>query len=104
VPTTTRIALAVRFAGPPGDGLLRVLTLLRRRGCVIEAVEFDVFAPGLDIVVAAPAARSHLLTRWLDNLIDVEEARARVADRVEAPSLQPVGRHCATYARGRRSS
>jgi acetolactate synthase regulatory subunit len=62
------------------DVLVRVLTLLRRRGCRIVAVDFhegDRHGPGrLELSVDAPARIEHRLESWLLGLVDVLEVRA----------------------------
>jgi len=58
-----------------GDVLVRVLTLLRRRGCRIVAVDFhaaDRHGPErLDLAIEAPARIEHALESWLLALVDV---------------------------------
>ena len=62
------------------DVLVRVLTLLRRRGCRIVAVDFrqgDRHRPGrLDVTVIASPRVSHCLERWLLGLVDVTAVEA----------------------------
>ena len=57
------------------DVLVRVLTLLRRRGCRIVSVDFheaDRHGPQrLEIVVEPPARIEHALENWLLALVDV---------------------------------
>ena len=57
------------------DVLLRVLTLLRRRGCRIVSVDFhevDRHGPQrLELAVDAPARIEHALENWLLALVDV---------------------------------
>jgi acetolactate synthase regulatory subunit len=73
----SRIALETTGTG---DVLVRVLTLLRRRGCRIVAVDFhegDRHGPGrLELSVDAPARIEHRLESWLLGLVDVLEVRA----------------------------
>jgi acetolactate synthase regulatory subunit len=73
----SRIALETTGTG---DVLVRVLTLLRRRGCRIVAVDFhegDRHGPGrLELSVDAPARIEHRLETWLLGLVDVLEVRA----------------------------
>jgi acetolactate synthase regulatory subunit len=61
------------------DVLLRVLTLLRRRGCRIVAVDFhepDQHGPGrLEVSVRAPTRIGHRLEAWLTGLVDVVAVR-----------------------------
>jgi acetolactate synthase regulatory subunit len=63
-----------------GDVLVRVLCLLRRRGCRIVAVDFhdgDRHAPErLELSVIAPVRVEDRLESWLLGLIDVLEVRA----------------------------
>ena len=58
-----------------GDVLVRVLTLLRRRGCRIVAVEFhegDRHRPErLEVAIEAPPRIEHALESWLLGLVDV---------------------------------
>ena len=57
------------------DVLVRVLTLLRRRGCRIVAVDFqcaDRHGPGrLEISIEAPGRLEPVIERWLLGLVDV---------------------------------
>ena len=57
------------------DVLVRVLTLLRRRGCRIVAVDFheaDLHRPGrFDVTLEAPPRIEHALENWLLGLVDV---------------------------------
>jgi acetolactate synthase regulatory subunit len=73
----SRIALETTGTG---DVLVRVLTLLRRRGCRIVAVDFhegDRHGPGrLEVSVHAPGRIEHRLESWLLGLVDVLEVRA----------------------------
>jgi acetolactate synthase regulatory subunit len=73
----SRIALETTGTG---DVLVRVLTLLRRRGCRIVAVDFhegDRHGPGrLELSVDAPPRIEHRLESWLLGLVDVLEVRA----------------------------
>ena len=61
------------------DVLLRVLTLLRRRGCDIVAVEYlreDRHGPGrFEVGVEAPVRVAHRLREWLGGLVDVLAVR-----------------------------
>ena len=62
-----------------GDVLVRVLALLRRRGCRIVAVDFheaDRHGPGrFDVCVEAPPRTEHRIEAWLGALVDVVEVR-----------------------------
>jgi acetolactate synthase regulatory subunit len=66
--------LALRTTGDP-DVLLRVLTVLRRRGFAVRAVEFragDRHAPTrLDVCVESPTRLGHQLEPWLLNVVGV---------------------------------
>lgn len=57
------------------DALVRVLCLLRRRGCTIVSVDFvraDRHRPGrLEIAVRTDSRVSHRLREWLLGLVDV---------------------------------
>ena len=57
------------------DVLARVLTLLRRRGCRIVAVDFheaDRHGPGrLELAIETPPRIEHALESWLMGLVDV---------------------------------
>jgi acetolactate synthase regulatory subunit len=61
------------------DVLVRVLTLLRRRGCRIVAVEFhegDRHRPErLEVAIEAPPRVEHALESWLLGLVDVIAVR-----------------------------
>ena len=63
-----------------GDVLVRTLTLLRRRGCRIVAVDFheaDRHGPGrFDVCVEAPPRTGHRIEAWLAALVDVVEVRS----------------------------
>ncbi len=71
--------LAIETTGR-ADVLVRALTLLRRRGCRIVAVDFhegDRHGPGrLEVSVEAPPRVGHRLESWLLGLVDVLEVRA----------------------------
>jgi acetolactate synthase regulatory subunit len=77
MPEPSRLALETTGTG---DVLVRVLTLLRRRGCRIVAVDFhegDRHGPGrLELSVDAPPRIEHRLETWLLGLVDVLEVRA----------------------------
>ena len=81
-----RLALDV---GEAPDGLMRVLTLLRRRQCRIVAVAFqhaDRHGPGrLDLTVLAPRRTAHRLEAWLLGLVEVR-AVGEAGARTEAKS------------------
>jgi acetolactate synthase regulatory subunit len=55
--------------------LLRVLTILRRRGCVIRGVDYeagDRHRPGhLSVAVLAPSSHAHCVGAWLENAVHV---------------------------------
>jgi acetolactate synthase regulatory subunit len=78
-PTTTtkpaqhcRLSLTTRAES---DVVVRVLVLLRRRGCTVVAVDFhraDRHGPGrLEVSVDAPSRIGHRLEEWLMGLVDV---------------------------------
>jgi acetolactate synthase regulatory subunit len=62
------------------DVLVRVLGLLRRRGCRIVAVDFheaDRHRPGrFDVCVELPPRTEHRIEAWLSALVDVVEVRS----------------------------
>jgi acetolactate synthase regulatory subunit len=80
VPTTTtnspahrsRLSLTTRAES---DVVVRVLMLLRRRGCTVVAVDFrrpDRHGPGcFEVSVEAPSRIGHRLEDWLTGLVDV---------------------------------
>jgi acetolactate synthase regulatory subunit len=57
------------------DLLVRVLLVLRRRGCVVVAVDYrasDRHRPGhFAVTVDAPARTGHSLDAWLENVVGV---------------------------------
>jgi acetolactate synthase regulatory subunit len=63
------------------DVLVRVLTLLRRRGCRIVAVDYqraDRHRPGrFEVCVEAPPRTQAALERWLLGLVDVVAVSSR---------------------------
>jgi acetolactate synthase regulatory subunit len=71
--------LAVETTGT-ADVLVRTLTVLRRRGCRIVAVDFheaDRHGPGrFDLAIDAPPRTADRLESWLLGLVDVLEVRA----------------------------
>ena len=77
-PTTRHRHLAVETTADP-DVLLRVLVLLRRRGCIVRGVDFsagDRHAPTrLRIAVQSSTRPAHRLEAWLRNVVGVLEAR-----------------------------
>lgn len=80
MPTTT--TTLHRFALETGAGsevLLRVLVLLRRRGCSIAAVDYriaDRHGPGrFEVTVEAPPRVAHRLESWLAGLVEVTAVR-----------------------------
>ena len=64
---------------PAPDVPVRVLMMLRRRGCHIVAVDFvraDLHRPGhLAITLEAPPRVGHRLEEWLRSLVDVLAVR-----------------------------
>ena len=71
----------VRLAGDETLALVRLLSALRRRGCVVLRVDYrapDTHGPGwLTVVLEPPASHAHAVVAWLGNLVDVVELRAR---------------------------
>jgi acetolactate synthase small subunit len=69
-----RATLVVRDGA---DVLVRVLVTLRRRGCVVDAVDYgagDRHRPGrLRVSYVPPARHAHAVESWLANLVDVLE-------------------------------
>jgi acetolactate synthase regulatory subunit len=67
--------------GPDDSTLQRVLTVLRRRGCVIKRVDYaagDRHRPGyLHLAVAAPVRQAGSLRAWVENLVDVQAVSRR---------------------------
>ena len=57
------------------DVLLRVLTVLRRRGCAIAGVDYLAGdrhrSARLTITIEAPSSRVRSIPAWLENLVDV---------------------------------
>lgn len=72
------LALDIELIDDPA-ALVRVLTVLRRRGCLIRRVDYqaqDRHRPGhLTVTVATPARLAHRIAAWLENLVDVQAAR-----------------------------
>jgi hypothetical protein len=58
--------------------LMPVLTVLRRRGCRIQGVDFSgdsIHRPGrLRVRFEAPAGRDHCVARWIENVVGVVSA------------------------------
>jgi acetolactate synthase regulatory subunit len=71
--------------GPDVSTLQRVLTVLRRRGCVITRVDYaagDRHRPGyLHVAVAAPARQAGSVGAWVENLVDVQGVSRRPAGK-----------------------
>jgi acetolactate synthase regulatory subunit len=67
-----RLSLTTRAES---DVVVRVLMLLRRRGCTVVAVNFrrpDRHGPGcFEVAVEAPSRTGHRLEDWLRGLVDV---------------------------------
>jgi acetolactate synthase regulatory subunit len=78
--TTLTAALEIEL-GDDDATLVRVLTVLRRRGCVIRRVDFeadDPHRPGhLTVAVQAPASHAHCVAAWVENLVDVRAVSDR---------------------------
>ncbi len=77
----TRVA-DIRLRDAP-DAITRVLTTLRRRSCVVVAIDFwagDRHRPGrLTIEYEPPPRCAGAVPAWLGNLVDVLEVRDRAA-------------------------
>ena len=85
--TTPRSATRIRryeidLVGDDPDALVRILTTLRRRRCRITSVLFsaaDRHRPHrLELGLEAPPAHAHVVTAWIERLVDVAAVR-RVA-------------------------
>jgi acetolactate synthase regulatory subunit len=67
--------------GPDESTLQRVLTVLRRRGCVIKRLDYaagDRHRPGhLHLAVAAPVRQAACVRAWVENLVDVQTVSRR---------------------------
>jgi acetolactate synthase regulatory subunit len=93
--TTTQL-LDLQLAGG-GDGLARVLTVLRRRRCRVTSVDFAAgdrhYGGRLVIGVAAPSAHAHCVAAWLENVVEVRAVRLErppagsAEDEVAVPEL-----------------
>lgn len=74
-PARLRRTLALRTRADAPDVLMRVLSLLLRRRCVVAHVEFlaaDRHRPGrLVVAFDAPAAHADRMADWLHALVDV---------------------------------
>jgi acetolactate synthase regulatory subunit len=72
----------IRLRDAP-DAITRVLATLRRRSCVVVAIDFwagDRHRPGrLTIEYEAPPRCATAVPAWLTNLVDVLEVRDRAA-------------------------
>jgi acetolactate synthase regulatory subunit len=68
---------------PSADVVVRVLMMLRRRGCTITSIDYAVgdhhFAGRLRIGLRAPARRAHCVEHWVANLVDVVAVSVDVA-------------------------
>jgi len=73
-----RVELLLDPAADP-DAMVRVLGVLRRRGCEIAAVDYrraDRHAPArFEVAFDAPARTGRRVEEWLANLVDVLEVR-----------------------------
>src|SRR4051794_30284683 len=69
----------VRLAGDDPTALVRVLTTLRRRRCVVLRVDYraaDAHGPGWLTIGFEPARdHAHAVPAWLMNLVDVADVR-----------------------------
>ena len=74
-PVGAKRVLAIELRDDP-DGVMRVLTTLRRRRCRVTRIEFsapDRHCPGLLVVgIVAPAARAHCVDAWIERLVEVQ--------------------------------
>jgi acetolactate synthase regulatory subunit len=65
------------------DVVVRVLILLRRRGCTIVSVHFrraDRHGPGsFEVTVEAPGRIEHCLASWLKGLVEVRSVDTSVS-------------------------
>ena len=72
----------IRLRDAP-DAITRVLTTLRRRSCIVVAIDFwagDRHRPGrLTIEYEPPPRCAPAVPAWLGNLVDVLEVRDRAA-------------------------
>jgi acetolactate synthase regulatory subunit len=89
--TTTQL-LEVRLARA-GEGLTRVLTVLRRRQCQVTSIDFVApdrhYGGRLLIGLTAPPAHAHCVPAWLENLVEVRsvrQARPAAGTTVAAPA------------------
>jgi len=75
MPTTARPRRLALTTEGDSDVVVRVLMLLRRRGCKIVSVNFrrgDRHGPGaFDVSVEAPGRIEQCLESWLEGLVDV---------------------------------
>jgi acetolactate synthase regulatory subunit len=71
----------VDLTGQDPAALVRILTTLRRRQCVVDRVDYrvaDHHGPGwLTITLTPPRAHDHAVAAWLANLVDVGAVRTR---------------------------
>jgi acetolactate synthase regulatory subunit len=71
----------VELVGHDPAALVRVLTMLRRRRCVINRVDFrvpDLHGPGwLTIGLEVSPTHGHAVQAWLANLVDVASVHPR---------------------------
>ncbi|HWI73723.1 MAG TPA: hypothetical protein VNT55_17320 [Baekduia sp.] len=71
----------VELTGHDPAALVRILTTLRRRQCVVNRVDYrvaDLHGPGwLTITLTPPRAHGHAVGAWLANLVDVAAVRSR---------------------------
>jgi hypothetical protein len=71
----------VQLTGHDPAALVRILTTLRRRQCVVNRIDYrvaDRHGPGwLTIALTPPPAHEHAVAAWLAGLVDVCAVRAR---------------------------
>jgi acetolactate synthase regulatory subunit len=80
MPTTTKPRRLSLTTEADSDVVVRVLILLRRRGCRIVSVNFrcgDRHGPGsFDVSVEAPDRIERSLESWLEGLVDVRSVES----------------------------
>ena len=71
--TSPRLLAVEMRAGP--DALMRVLTVLRRRRCVVTSLDFAApdrhYGGRLVVGVIPPSDGRHRVESWLENLVEV---------------------------------
>ena len=86
------INLEVELCGA-ADELMRVLTVLRRRGCRVTSVDFAAadrhYGGRLRIGLVPPPRHAHCVPAWVENVVGVRRARPRECPR-EDSNLRPA--------------